>query len=742
MPPPGLFSTITCVCVQMAIRLSPDQQMVMDLVRDYRGPSLHIGGGAGHGKSELVRQIDRAIGSMEGYVKVAPWGQAASNIGARTFMGAFALNKDMITTKSAKQIHTLLARNDTFVRRYRGLRILLIDECFTLGAHEFDLWFEVLKLFRGDDGMSVRFIFNGDALQLPPIKDKYLFESTTWRRLFDVPGARGRHMELTTSHRQSQKDFIFALDCMRIGETVCMRQQINTAVLRQVINDSVARFKAKDSFADSSYSTSLMQMIAILEEKGEWTMAEEKRLDQFLASRRSCCVDLFCRRTDIDAVNASRLKLLPTREEVYTASDNSFISVNIPGIDREIRAAKTVRLKVGAVVSLMINSYQAEYGLVNGSLGVVVNFEKRGGVKWPVVRFHANSTRLIIPAVEFKIETNGRVLFTRTQLPLQLCWAMTVHKSQGQTYDSVVIHSRDAFSTGQLYVAFSRCRTIEGIFLNADGFPLKFDSDASAVSFYERNGMLDKTIQSLKERQGPEMTHRLQVELALRDRFEPWVLCASHITADAKGRESARACRQCLEINERLLEKIKSKEEKKTDVKPPTVTQGKDEVLVGRLTVGRLERMEEERKQAFASMRARDEAADRQAGNPATLTREMRDRIEANRQAAVQRRLAAFVEKQRQARGAAAADAAIAVQPPAAKRMRYEGSVVPLEARGPQTGFPLVKTGAVPDVAASTAVQDVPKDEAGDISMTPIESAATDAGELDRLSRAFAFGDN
>ncbi len=130
-------------------------------------------------------------------------------------------------------------------------------------------------------------------------------------------------------------------------------------------------------------------------------------------------------------------------------------------------------LKPGAQVILTKN-FNVPKGIVNGSRGIVVGFqEKDEGTRLPVVRFlTANKNgeneyeEYAVGYADFSLELNqGKTILRRRQLPLRLGWALTVHKSQGMSLNRLEINLPVAFSPGQAYVAFSRVRTLNGLFV-------------------------------------------------------------------------------------------------------------------------------------------------------------------------------------------------------------------------------------------------------------------------------------
>jgi len=158
-------------------------------------------------------------------------------------------------------------------------------------------------------------------------------------------------------------------------------------------------------------------------------------------------------------LNSSQLELLPGKLEVFHARDTG-TEAGIRVLDKS-KIPKELELKKGARVICCTN-YLPDAGIMNGTAGRVVDLENFMGILTPVVRFD-NGEEVRINKVAKEITLDGHVIATRTQFPLRLGWALTVHSSQGSTLDLVEAHLGNAFERGQIYVALSRVRTLEGL---------------------------------------------------------------------------------------------------------------------------------------------------------------------------------------------------------------------------------------------------------------------------------------
>ena len=177
---------------------------------------------------------------------------------------------------------------------------------------------------------------------------------------------------------------------------------------------------------------------------------------------------------DVDRINKERLAQLKGEVKEYQAHDNGPAAL-LDKLQGMTMYPKYLELKVGAQVMLLKN----RDGLVNGSRGVVVKFEKND---IPVVKF-VNGRQESVERDTFEQEVNGQKV-SRDQLPLKLAWAITIHKSQGMSLDAVEVELSGIFEEGQGYVALSRARTLHG--LRVVGFnPTKIRAAARVKAFME-----------------------------------------------------------------------------------------------------------------------------------------------------------------------------------------------------------------------------------------------------------------
>lgn len=394
---------------------------VLDLML-HSGQSLFITGKAGTGKSTLLRHF---VATTQKRVAVlTPTGIAAINVRGQTIHSFFRFPSRLLVPMDIQR-----PRDPTL---YQKLDALVIDEISMVRADLLEMTDLFLRKARGNDLPfgGVQMILFGDPYQLPPIVREqearaYLQREYGGWFFFDAPSyqrARIAKVELDHIYRQRDPLFISALNQIRVGQ---------------------------QSVADLEYLNG--------------------RYDpQFRPEKEDGYFTLTTTNERVAQINRSRLNSISGPEQAYPAIIMGYFDCKAYPADMDLR------LKVGAQVMLLRNDPGRRW--VNGSIGWVT----RLGPSAIEVRL-ANPRRNGEDTAEIKMdsweniryiydpETNSilpEVIGSFSQFPVKLCWAMTIHKSQGQTFDRVMIDmDRGAFADGQTYVALSRCRSLDGIVL-------------------------------------------------------------------------------------------------------------------------------------------------------------------------------------------------------------------------------------------------------------------------------------
>ncbi|MGV2902436.1 ATP-dependent DNA helicase [Microbacterium sp. AGC62] len=423
--------------------LSEEQQELFRLIED-TGEHVFITGRAGTGKSTLLQHF--AWNTKKQIAICAPTGVAALNVEGQTIHSLFRLPIGLIGDADIDQ-------NDATRRILNAIETLVIDEISMVNADLMDAIDRSLRQARGRRGEpfgGVQVVMFGDPYQLAPVpprgdearyvQDHYrsfwFFDAKVWAGgsgisdqggLFEVDTRAELHVrELVQIHRQSDDGFKAMLNAVRYGRV--------TAEIAGVLNTQGARTPPEP-------------------EPGEVPM-----------------ITLATRNDIVNSINSRHLAALPGKEQTARAE----VSGDFGRGEASLPAESELKLKVGAQVMFLRND-TAMSGepprWVNGTIGTVVR------IIGSAVRVDIDGEEVDVePAVwerfRYAYDQNTKklsrdVVAEFTQFPLRLAWAVTIHKSQGKTYERAIIDlGSGAFAPGQTYVALSRLTSLEGLYLS------------------------------------------------------------------------------------------------------------------------------------------------------------------------------------------------------------------------------------------------------------------------------------
>lgn len=305
-----------------------------------------------------------------------------------------------------------IASKEHVARRLAKTQVLIIDEVSMLSGNVLTMVDRVLREVRGGERAfgGVQVVLVGDFFQLPPVGGRgedpsFAFESDAFKALNPLS------LYLSEQHRT--------------GDTALER------ILANIRNGT----------ADESDVSRLMTR-----------EAEEMEVGDDVPR-------LFTHNADVDRINEEKLRALPGNSKIFRM-EGSGAPVLIESLKRGCLSPETLTLKENAVVMFTKNNPVAGY--MNGTLGLVVGFER--GTNYPIVELR-DGRRLSVVPQDWAVEEGGKIRAKIAQLPLRLAWAITIHKSQGQSLDAAAIDLSRAFEYGQGYVALSRLRTLDGLHL-------------------------------------------------------------------------------------------------------------------------------------------------------------------------------------------------------------------------------------------------------------------------------------
>ncbi len=392
--------------------------------------SVFLTGKAGTGKSTFLKYIRENIKKKT--VVLAPTGIAAVNVGGQTMHSFFKipfkpLLPDDPDIANITRLRKMLRYTKEKVKLIRELDLIIIDEISMVRADIIDFVDRVLRVYSGnmrEPFGGKQLLLVGDIFQLEPVvthdmrdilrrfyKNFFFFNARAFAQINLVA------VELRKIYRQSDNEFISLLDRVRINRA----SSADIAHINQRYNPDYQ--EVNDNFA----------------------------------------MTLATRRDTVDSINDEHMQALKTREYVYEGViENDFPENSLP-------TAKNLVLKVGAQVIFIRNDKEGRW--YNGTIGRVTRLE----TEQVYVTLEDGSEMHVLPEIwenmqytynEKEKKVEEKVLGTFMQIPIKPAWALTVHKSQGLTFNHVVIDFvGGAFTGGQAYVALSRCTSMEGITL-------------------------------------------------------------------------------------------------------------------------------------------------------------------------------------------------------------------------------------------------------------------------------------
>ena len=407
--------------------------------------NLFLTGKAGTGKTTFLRKIKNE--SLKRMVVVAPTGVAAINAKGVTIHSFFQLPFGPIIPKSQSPYTDRIQRKFSKIKIdiIKSLDLVIIDEISMVRADVLDGIDEVLRRYKNRNKVfgGAQVLMIGDLQQLSPVirpndwsilssyyKTAYFFSSIAFQE------ANAVSVELKHIYRQQDEDFI--------------------KLLNEVRTNTLSEASAK--LLNNQYEP------------------------EFEPQKEDGYITLTTHNKKADTINQEELDKITTKAITYTAEVyKDFNEKNYPNDEH-------LSLKVGAQVMFIKNDSSPEKRYYNGKIGTVLLLEE------DTVTVKCSDNDIIETTVEtwenisYSLDSESKEISEKlegsyTQIPLRLAWAITIHKSQGLTFDKAIIDAESSFAHGQTYVALSRCKTLEGIVLKT---PIKSSSiinDNSVKSF-------------------------------------------------------------------------------------------------------------------------------------------------------------------------------------------------------------------------------------------------------------------
>ena len=426
--------------------------------------NVFLTGKAGTGKTTFLHRIKKE--SSKRLIVVAPTGVAAINAKGVTIHSFFQMPFGPILPDTIQNSSIIQRRfNKTKIDIIKSLDLVIIDEVSMVRADLLDGIDQVLRRYKDRNKVfgGVQILMIGDLQQLAPVVKPnewdllrphfdtiYFFSSNAFKKADPIT------IELTHIYRQDNQEFI--------------------AILNEIRKNNLS---TKSSEA-----------------------LHKRYLPDFISSKKEAYITLTTHNYRADAMNALELDKLENKRHVYAAEINGkFNEYAYPTYENLV-------LKVGAQVMFIKNDSSPDKRYYNGKIGEITSLDTHSvSIKCPDDEFHIETTPEIWKNVSYSLDANSKeitedIVGSFTQIPLRLAWAITIHKSQGLTFEKAIIDAEASFAHGQTYVALSRCKSLEGVVLKT---PIKANSiinDSNINSFNEQasQNIPDETILNSSEK--------------------------------------------------------------------------------------------------------------------------------------------------------------------------------------------------------------------------------------------------
>ncbi len=429
---------------------------------EHTNQHVFLTGKAGSGKTTFLKYIRKH--SRKNIVVAAPTGVAAVNAGGVTLHSLLQLPVEPFVPSESgeRRLSYYLRMSSEKIGVLRAMDVLIIDEVSMLRADILDAVDVVLRRVRRNKEPfgGVQMIYIGDMFQLPPVvKDEewkllgHYYTSSYFFHAHTIRTSPPLYIELKTVYRQQNQHFVELLNKVRYG----------------------------------TFSNEDLQLL------------NTRYNPEYLSSKNENSIILTTHNYLANRINKDEMNRLQGETKCYTGTLKGEFSESTLPVESELI------LKVGARVMFLKNDRHEHRRYYNGRMATVIRFSENtvsvladGDTEEIEVRCEKwKNLRYTYDKITHQLQENEIGSFV--QLPLRLAWAVTVHKSQGLTFDGVIVDVANAFAPGQVYVALSRCRTFEGLQLLSPLSPELLQTNPHVIRFMQSENSLEQLYELLEK---------------------------------------------------------------------------------------------------------------------------------------------------------------------------------------------------------------------------------------------------